>query len=69
MKKFEIEIFSLINLGQQALKMVDRSGVFASKYENGDRSPDLIYQYILFNCILTLMIGKDASYFVLKKCL
>jgi len=40
------QVSSLLSLGKQALKMVDRSGVFAAKYEKGDRDPELIYHYI-----------------------
>lgn len=37
---------SFIELGKAALKMVDRSGQYAALYEKGDRSPELIYNYI-----------------------
>lgn len=36
----------LINLGQEALKGVDKSGDFARKYEAGDRDYDLVLGYI-----------------------
>lgn len=37
---------SLIELGKTALSMVDRSEQFAEKYEKGDRSATLVYNYI-----------------------
>ena len=37
---------SLVELGKAALKKVDRSGQYAPLYEKGDRSPELIYNYI-----------------------
>ncbi len=36
----------LIELGRKALGMVDRSAQYAARYEQGDRSPELVYQYI-----------------------
>lgn len=35
-----------IALGQSALSKIDRSSQYADKYEAGDRSPELIYDYI-----------------------
>jgi len=36
-----------IELGKEALSSIDRTGLYAEKYEKGDRSPDLIYNYIV----------------------
>lgn len=38
---------NLISLGETALSKVDRSQQFAEKYEKGDRSAALIYEYLL----------------------
>ena len=37
---------SLIALGKKALTMVDKSPKYAEKYAKGDRSPELVYNYI-----------------------
>lgn len=37
---------SLLALGEKALGMIDRSAPFAEKYKKGDRSPELVYNYI-----------------------
>ncbi len=36
----------LIELGRKALGMIDRSAQYTARYEEGDRSPELVYQYI-----------------------
>ncbi|HMR42190.1 MAG TPA: thioredoxin family protein [Saprospiraceae bacterium] len=36
----------LIEIGKNALKKVDRSAGFEEAYEKGDRSPELVYNYI-----------------------
>ena len=36
----------LIQLGKMALRKVDRSGDYAKEYENGNRMPQLVYDYI-----------------------
>lgn len=36
----------LIKLGEFALSKVDRSGNFEEAYNNGDRSPELVYKYL-----------------------
>ncbi|MEM1325682.1 MAG: thioredoxin family protein [Bacteroidota bacterium] len=35
-----------INLGKEVLQKNDRSGLYAEAYEAGDRSPQLMYQYV-----------------------
>ncbi len=37
---------ALIKLGESVLGQVDRSGEFAEAYENGDRNPELVYNYV-----------------------
>ena len=37
---------NFIKIGQKALQLTDRSGEFAEKYEKGDRSPELMYNYV-----------------------
>lgn len=37
---------ALIKLGESILGQVDRSGEFAEAYENGDRNPQLVYNYV-----------------------
>lgn len=40
------QVDQFIELGQTALKKVDRSELYATDYEKGDRSPALIYNYV-----------------------
>lgn len=40
------QVDQFIELGQEALKKVDRSELYATDYEKGDRSPELVYNYI-----------------------
>jgi thiol-disulfide isomerase/thioredoxin len=40
------QVDAFINLGRQALSKIDRSGQFAEAYEQGDRDPELVYNYI-----------------------
>lgn len=37
---------AFIKLGEAALASIDRTGQYAEKYKQGDRSPELIYNYI-----------------------
>lgn len=37
---------AFIKLGETALGSIDRTGQYAEKYDQGDRSPELIYNYI-----------------------
>ncbi|GJM33113.1 MAG: hypothetical protein DHS20C18_21140 [Saprospiraceae bacterium] len=37
---------ALIKLGEGALQKVDRSGEFEEAYEQGDRNPELVYNYV-----------------------
>ncbi|GAB5553112.1 MAG: hypothetical protein Sapg2KO_27030 [Saprospiraceae bacterium] len=39
-------VTSLLALGKEALGKVDRSGQYQALYEKGDRSPELVYNYI-----------------------
>lgn len=39
-------VTSLLALGEEALGKVDRSGQYQALYEKGDRSPELVYNYI-----------------------
>ncbi len=38
---------AFIKMGEEALKRFDNSGQFAEKYEEGDRSPELLYKYAI----------------------
>lgn len=40
------QVEGLIRLGKKALSKIDRSGQYAEKYEQGDRDPELIYNYV-----------------------
>lgn len=40
------KVDGFIELGRAALGSIDRTGLYAEKYEEGDRSPELIYNYI-----------------------
>lgn len=40
------QVDQFIELGQEALKKVDRSELYATDYEKGDRSPELVYNYV-----------------------
>lgn len=40
------QVEPLIALGKSALGKVDRSGEYVTAYENGDRSPELMYNYV-----------------------
>lgn len=40
------QVEEFIELGKQALQKVDRSELYAADYEKGDRSPDLVYNYV-----------------------
>jgi len=40
------QVDQFIELGQSVLGKTDKSGDYAKKYEEGDRDPELIYQYI-----------------------
>lgn len=40
------DVEGFIRLGEVALNMIDRSANFAEAYENGDRSPELVYEYV-----------------------
>jgi len=40
------QVDGFIQLGKKALSKIDRSGQYAEQYEQGDREPELIYQYV-----------------------
>lgn len=40
------QVESFIQLGKKALSKIDRSGQYAEKYEQGDRDPELVYNYV-----------------------
>jgi len=40
------DVDGFIKLGENALKKIDRSGIYAEAYEKGDRDPELIYNYV-----------------------
>ncbi len=40
------DVEGLLELGRKALAMIDRSAQYAERYAEGDRSPELVYQYI-----------------------
>ena len=40
------DVDGFIKLGENALKKIDRSGIYAEAYEKGDRDPELVYNYV-----------------------
>lgn len=40
------DVEGFIKLGQNALKKIDRSGLYAEAYDKGDRDPELVYNYV-----------------------
>lgn len=40
------DVEGFIKLGENALKKIDRSGIYAEAYEKGDRDPELVYNYV-----------------------
>lgn len=40
------QVDDLILLGEQAVTKVDKSDIYAASYNNGDKSPELVYKYV-----------------------